>query len=256
MLEAETAAESTKETDASRDEMWNRLTLAALALTGVVIVLFILLLIFPSLSPFGPRPEPTGVALLFLPSPTPTVPPTWTPAASWTPGPTDTPWPTDTPMSSPTASPIPGPTSTFPPTWTPEAPPSTPLPTRSNYPFALQNNQLEYTQYFFGSDCNWLGIAGLVEDKDGNPIVGQPVVLNGGGFQNHVTYSGHAPAYGESGWEHFLDNKVKEGDFIIQLYNNNGEPISDQINVRTRQDCRGNLIWIVFEKNWDEYVLP
>jgi hypothetical protein len=129
-----------------------------------------------------------------------------------------------------------------------------PPPTRSNYPFALQNNELLYTQYFFSSECNWLGIAGLVLDKEGNPVVGLPVVLNGGGLQNHVTYSGNAPAYGESGWEHFLDNKVKEGDFTIQLYNNEPEPISDQIQVRTRQDCRGNLIMIVFEQNWDEYV--
>jgi hypothetical protein len=93
-----------------------------------------------------------------------------------------------------------------------------------------------------------------VFDKEGNPVVGLPVVLNGGGFQNHVTYSGNAPAYGESGWEHFLDSRVKEGDFIIQLYNNKPEPISDQIQVHTRQDCRANLIMIIFEQNWDEYV--
>jgi hypothetical protein len=110
------------------------------------------------------------------------------------------------------------------------------------------------TQYFFSSECNWLGIAGLVQDKSGNPFVGLPVVLNGGGFQNYVTYSGNAPAYGESGWEHYLDNKVKEGDFTIQLYSNEPQPISDQIQVHTRADCRANLIMIIFELNWDEYV--
>ncbi len=130
----------------------------------------------------------------------------------------------------------------------------TPPPTRSNYPFALKDNEITYTQYFFSSDCNWLGIAGLVLDKEGNPITGLPVVLNGGGFENHVTYSGHAPAYGESGWEHFLDDHVKEGEFYIQLYNNQGQPISDRIQVRTRADCRANLIMIIFEQNWDEYI--
>ena len=118
----------------------------------------------------------------------------------------------------------------------------------------MKDNEIIYTQYYFSSECNWLGIAGLVFDKEGNPVVGLPVVLNGGGFQNHVTYSGNAPAYGESGWEHFLDSRVKEGDFIIQLYNNKPEPISDQIQVHTRQDCRANLIMIIFEQNWDEYV--
>jgi hypothetical protein len=254
MSEFEPIIEPVEEPDANQDSMWNRLTLAVLVLTGIVIVLYVLVLIFPSLSPFGPKPEPTSISLLVLPTATRTVPPTWTPVPTWTPRATDTPIPTDTPRASPTATRTPGPTPTFPPTWTPPAAPGTPVPTRSNYPFALQNNELIYTQYFFGSDCNWLGIAGLVEDKDGNSLGGLPVVLNGGGFHNHVTYSGNAPAYGESGWEHFLDNKVKEGDFIIQLYNNNGEPISDQINVRTRRDCRANLIMIVFEQNWDEYV--
>jgi hypothetical protein len=216
MSDFEPVLEPVEEPDAAQDNMWNRLTVAVLVLTGIVIVLYALVLIFPSLSPFGPKPEPTGVSLLVLPTATRTVPPTWTPVPTWTPRATDTPIPTDTPRASPTATRTPGPTPTFPPTWTPAAPPGTPVPTRSNYPFALQNN--------------------------------------GGGFQNHVTNSGNAPAYGESGWEHYLDNKVKEGDFIIQLYNNNGEPISDQINVRTRRDCRANLIMIVFEQNWDEYV--
>ena len=134
------------------------------------------------------------------------------------------------------------------------ATPGTPPPTRSNYPFALKDNEIIYRQYFFSSECNWLGIAGEVLDKEGNPITGLPVVLNGGGLQNIITYSGYAPDYGESGWEHFLDNKVKEGDFIVQLYNNQGQPVSDQIQVRTRADCRGNLIMVIFELNWDEYV--
>jgi hypothetical protein len=129
-----------------------------------------------------------------------------------------------------------------------------PPPTRSNYPFALQNNEIVFTQYFGSAGCNWLGMAGLVLDKEENPIVGLPVVLNGGGLQNIVTYSGNAPDYGESGWEHAVDVKVKEGDFTVQLYNNQGQPISDQIQVRTRADCRGNLVMIVFELNWDEYV--
>jgi hypothetical protein len=242
------------EFSADRDKLWNLLTIVMLGLTGLVIACFVLVIIFPSLSPFGPKPEPTNIALLSLPKPTRTYPPTWTPAVTWTPLPTDPPTPTDTPKQTQTPSRTFGPTPTFPPTWTPTLPPASPLPTRSNYPFALQDNEIIYTQYFFSSDCNWLGIAGLVLDTEGNPIVGLPVVLNGGGFQNEVTYSGNAPAYGESGWEHFLDNKVKEGDFLIQLYSNQGEPISDQINVRTRADCRANLIMVVFEQNWSEYV--
>jgi hypothetical protein len=244
------------DTNADRDTMWNRLTVAALGLTAVVVVCCLLVFIAPSLTPFAPRSDttPTRVTLLVLPTATATFAPTWTPVVTWTPEPTDPPTPTATPRFTPVDTHTPGPSPTFPPTWTPQATPGSPPPTRSNYPFALQNNELIYTQYFFNSDCNWLGIAGLVLDTEGEPIVGLPVVLNGGGFENHVTYSGNAPAYGVSGWEHFLDNKVKEGDFRIQLYSNQGEPISDQINVRTRADCRANLIMIMFEQNWGEYV--
>jgi hypothetical protein len=241
----------------SRDRLWQRLTFVTLGLTGVVSVIYVMAFFSPSLLegllPVD-QPTPTLAVALVLPTAEPTLTPTNTAMVTWTYQPTGSPGPTGTPKGSPTSIATRQATPTFPPTWTPILPTGTLPPTRSNYPFALKDNEIIYTQYFFSSDCNWLGIAGLVLDKQGNPIVGLPVVLNGGGFQNHVTYSGNAPAYGESGWEHFLDNKVKEGDFTIQLYSNEPQPISDQIQVHTRADCRGNLIMIIFELNWDEYV--
>jgi hypothetical protein len=245
---------SQEEPATSRDRLFHRLTIVTLGATILVLVCFVALFFAPSLSPFGEKDKPTRVALLPTTTPRPTTQPTDTPVSTWTPEPTSSPAPTLPVSDTPMPSHFPDPTPTFPPTWTPVLPTGTPPPTRSNYPFALQNNEIIYTQYFFSSGCDWLGIAGLVMDKEGDPIVGLPVVLNGGGFQNHATYSGHAPAYGESGWEHFLDNKVKEGDFSIQLYSNEPQPISDLIHVHTRADCRGNLIMIVFELNWDEYV--
>jgi len=101
--------------------------------------------------------------------------------------------------------------------------------------------------------CSWLGIAGQVLDRSGNPLKGIAVVLNGGGFENYVTYSGSAPAYGEAGGEHYLDNHIKEGRFTIQLYNR-GQPVSDPIVINTRVDCRANLIMANFILNWPDYV--
>jgi hypothetical protein len=245
---------------ASRDRLWQRLTLLVLGLTALVSLCYLGAFISPSfLSGFLPaaRPTTTQAVVLSLPTATPTLPATDTLVPSWTPVPSRTPRPTGTRRYTPTASRTPGPSPTFPPTWTPAGPTGTPPPTRSNYPFALKNNEIIYTQYFLSSDCNWLGIAGLVLDKEGNPITGVPVVLNGGGLENIVTYSGNAPAYGESGWEHFLDSRVKEGDFTVQLYrvrDNQSEPVSDRIQVRTRADCRANLVMVVFELNWDEYT--
>ena len=239
-----------------RNRLWHALTLLTLGLTALVALGYLAVFVSPSLvSGYLPAMQatPTQAAALALPTRAPTRALTATPVPTWTPSPTPTPAPTLTPRHSLTPSRTRGPTPTFPPTWTPMLPTGTPMPTRSNYPFALQNNEIIYTQYYFGSGCDWLGIAGLVLDKEGNPITGLPVVLNGGGLQNIVTYSGNAPAYGESGWEHYLDSKVKEGDFSIQLYSNEPRPISDQIQVRTRADCRANLIMIVFEQNWDEW---
>ena len=245
------------ESNPSRDRWWHRLTRVTLVLTVLVFLLYVVAFFSPSLLSgvlATQRPTYTPAAVLSLPTPKPTATATAVPMPTGTPLPTDTLRPTATRRNAPTPGRTRAPTPTFPPTWTPVSPTGTPPATRSNYPFALQNNEIIYTQYFFGSECNWLGISGLVLDKEGNPVVGLPVVLNGGGFQNHVTYSGNAPGYGESGWEHFLDNKVKEGDFSIQLYSNEPQPISDQIHVHTRADCRGNLIFIVFEQNWEEHV--
>lgn len=249
---------STQGSSASRDQLWNRLTLLTIGLTALVFLGCLAVFASPSLvGGFlpGGRPTPTQAVALSLPTLSFTsVPATDTAVPSWTPLPTRTLWPTYTPQYTPTPSHTPGPSPTFPPTWTPMLSPTAPPPTRSNYPFALQGNTITYTAYFLGSGCDWLGIAGQVLDKEGEPVTGLPVVLNGGGLQNIITYSGNAPAYGESGWEQFLDNKVKEGDFTVQLYSNQGQPISDQIQVRTRADCRANLILIVFVQNWDEYV--
>jgi hypothetical protein len=113
-------------------------------------------------------------------------------------------------------------------------------------------------RYPFSSDCNWLGIAGEVVNLEGEPVTGIPVVLNGGGLQNVVTTSGDRPDYAPSGWEHFLDTRIKEGFFTIQLYrvvNNQSFPISEPVEVRTRADCRANLAYLVFELAWEDYDL-
>jgi hypothetical protein len=118
---------------------------------------------------------------------------------------------------------------------------------------------VQFTRYPFSSSCDWLGIAGEVVDQEGEPITGIPVVLNGGGLQNVVTNSGDRPDYAPSGWEHFLDSRVKEGTFTIQLYRVVGDqsfPVSEVVEVRTRRDCRANLAYLVFEIAWEDYDLP
>jgi hypothetical protein len=229
-----------------------------LAVAVLVVIYFVVIFVSPSLAPFGAGSEPTLVALLNTPTPKPTLamtptpeeaPPTWTPEPTRTLPPTNTP-----PPARPTRTPRPTVYFTPIPTET-----GTPTPTTHPYPFKLVDEGVQFMRYPFSSTCDWLGIAGEVVDLEGEPVNGIPVVLNGGGLQNVVTTSGDRPDYAPSGWEHFLDSRVKEGVFTIQLYrvvNNQSFPISELVEVRTRQDCRANLAYLIFEQAWEDYNLP
>jgi hypothetical protein len=241
------------------DQIWNTLAKLMLALTVLVFICYIVAFAAPALTPFGPQPTATIVVAMFTPTPKPTaIPPTATPEPTWTPGATPTRAPSTTPR--PTR-----PTNTPRPTifFTP-IPSSTgsPTPTTHPYPFKLSDDGVQFQAYPFTTGCNWLGMAGEVLDQNGEPITGIAVVLNGGGLQNIVTQSGSQTAFGPSGWEHFVDNKVKEGIFTIQLWHKKyassteNEPVSELVEVRTRKDCRANMAYLVFEVAWDDYVVP
>lgn len=235
----------------SSEQLWNRLTTVVLGLTVLILIYYIVIFIRPELAPFGAveGPTPTPVAMLFTPTPKPTIPVTDTPVPSWTPQPSPTRRPTDTPKPpTPTRTPRPTVRFTLEPTET-----ETPTATIHPYPFKLSEEGIQYMRYFFGSTCDWLGIAGEVVDQEGEPVNDIAIVLNGGGLQNVVQYSGSRPDYAPSGWEHFLDNKVKEGTFTVQLYNQ-GQPVSELVEVRTRRDCRSNLVYLVFEQVWEDYT--
>ncbi|UCC62209.1 MAG: hypothetical protein JSV36_15720 [Anaerolineae bacterium] len=252
-------AKTGRRSDSSRNELYNRLTTGTLALTVLVTIFYTVICISPSLSPIGgPKQEPAPIALLSTPTPKPTVAASPTldrPPATWTPSPTPTrPTPTNTGTHRPTSTPRPTVFFTPIPTET-----GTPTATRHPYPFKLVDSGVEFMRYPFSSTCDWLGIAGEVVDMEGEPVIGIPVVLNGGGLQNVVTTSGDRPDYAPSGWEHFLDSQVKVGDFTIQLYrvvNNQSFPVSEVVELRTRQDCRANLAYVVFELAWEDYELP
>lgn len=240
------------------DQLWNILAKAVLALTVLVVIYYIVLFIAPSLAPIGTAKEPTRVALLLTHTPKPTLAstsPPMAPPATWTLEPTRTMVPTSTRRpAQPTKTPRPTVYFTPNPTET-----GTPTPTRHPYPFKLVDEGVVYMRYPFSSGCDWTGIAGEVVDLEGEPIIGVSVVLNGGGLQNIVTTSGDRPDYAPSGWEHFLDNKLKTGTFTIQLYrviNNQSRPVSELVDVQTRPDCRASLAYLVFEKVWEDYVIP
>jgi hypothetical protein len=62
-----------------------------------------------------------------------------------------------------------------------------------------------------------------------------------------VVYSGHAEAYGPSGWERSLDDHPKEGLFFVQLHDGT-QPLSPVVEVGTTDDCHRNLVIVNFHQ--------
>ncbi len=151
--------------------LFNLLSVLVLGLTGVLIVGYLVILVNPWVS-FNPFPPPREGSLALGPTPTPSptvtpaLPPTWTPTPSPSPSPPPSPTPTRTPTLTPS------PTPTWPPTPTP-----TPRVTRAPYPFTCE---VEYRMNPYG--IPWSGVAGKVQDLDGNPLPGYHVAVECPGF--------------------------------------------------------------------------
>jgi len=223
-----------------RDRLFNLLTFVMLGLTVLTLAFYSLIAVNPYIS-INPFPPGTKVAMLVLPTASPTpegynAPPTWTPTST----PTIT--PTPPPTFTPTATATPGPTSTPRPTRTP-----TPRVTRSPYPFTAE---LTYETPYYG--CNWAGVAGLVQDLDGNALTGYIVHISGGGFDKGIE-AGEFQMYGDSGWEQFFNNYPIEvsNEYRVQLHDKNEphEPVSDVIMLDFQGYCSKSMAFVVFTKN-------
>lgn len=224
-----------------RAAFFNVLTYVMLGATACLLLFYTLI----GFNVFNPFPPPTLLAVAELPTepPTtagPTSPPMWTPTntptITPTPGPTNTPTLTLTPSVTPT----------FPPTRTP-----TPRVTRSPWPFTYEVSTSS-PQY----GCSWTGVAGHVEDLDGNPLLGYPVHIWGAGIDVVVSSGSntqHNTIYGnQAAWEQFFDNKPKSMEIRVQLHDPYGEshlPISEEIVIKFPGYCGAALTYVVFTQN-------
>ena len=221
-----------------RAAFFNVLTYVMLGATACLVAFYSLI----GFNIFNPFPPPTLVPVAELPTATtgPTAPPMWTPTntptITPTPGPTNTRTPTLTPSITPT----------FPPTRTP-----TPRVTRSPWPFTYEVSTSS-PQY----GCDWTGVAGHVEDLDGNPLIGYPVHIWGAGVDVVVSSGSntqHNTIYGnQAAWEQFFDNKPKSMEIRVQLHDPYGEshlPISEEIVIKYPGYCGAALSYVVFTQN-------
>ncbi len=227
------------------DRVLNRLTLALLGLTVVVLACYLIIFLVPTFA-LNPWP-PVAQAQLSTPAPTQTpratLPPTWTPTAVQTyqppaTRPTDTPVPTHTPSASltPTRNPA--------------------LPTKSPYKFTPVRDPV-LTADKYGAACgNWGGVGGQVLDLNGAPLPGVSIVGWGGPIaeqDKRVFVSGSDARinkfYDGAGAYELYIGAPGDFDFFVVVYEN-GRPASPVVKVRMVNDCSRDLALINFQRNF------
>ncbi len=229
-----------------RFEPWDLISLLVLVTTACLAVYFLILFINPSI-PYNPLPPNQA---------NPYAPPTFTITpikleATWTPTVVNT---TETPTLLPTITLQASPTgfSLLPTTKTPK-PTSTP-----QKEFSATVSYIDSTIIHPDSACNWQGVGGTVVDVNNADIFYQYINLVGtyngksvgpGGVSRIV--SGVNPDYGRSGFEFFLSTAPisSNHELYLQIVDQTGYPLSDNIYINTYNDCEKNLVLVRFKKN-------
>ena len=227
--------------------LWDILTILVLLVTVCLGAYFIAIFINPASSMNMLQP-------VWTPTPTITprqLEPTWTPTATIYVPPTATLLPSITPPATLT------PANFIPPTVTSEStvpPTATRTPTA---PFSVSSvNSIEsiIIPHLLNAGCDWQGVGGTVDDQNSSPIIGIVVRLAGsydGKSVELTTISGISPEYGKSGFEFVLgDTPIDSNDRIyVQLLDQAGLPLSEEIRIDTSSDCKENLVLVRFKKN-------
>src|SRR5271157_5835836 len=231
-----------KQNSGPRLNQWDILSIIVVLITVCIAGYYALIFINPSM-PFNPFPPPPTPFRL----PTATITPiqlqaTWTATKPPFMTATDTPPPTFTLIPTMTSFSLIPPTQTPLPTSTPTAPFSATVP-----------QYIKSTIIHSDLGCAWQGVGGTVVDASGSPIVGMVVRLVGtynGNPINLTTVSGVSPDYGKSGFEFTLGtspiNSSKQ--LYVQLLDQAGLPLADNLYINTYSDCNKNLILVQFKK--------
>lgn len=228
----------------SRLDIWDLMSIMMLLITFCLGLYFVAVFLAPdsAINPLSPAralaklpPTPTVTQIQLLPTWTSTMPsmsetPTATIAPTHTPPPTATVVSLITPSVTPTA------------TATPKA------------PFSATVTYIDSTIIHPEAACNWQGVAGTIVDSNNADMLGIAVRVTGfynNKSKNELTVSGIAPAYGKSGFEFFLGTVPISSDGLlsIQIFDQAGLPLSDNISIDTFNDCTKNLVLVKFKKN-------
>jgi hypothetical protein len=229
----------------ARLELWDMLSILILLVTLCAGVYFVLIFLNPG-SPLNVLP-PNRVDPFAPPTATITpiqLEPTWT-ATLINVTATQTLVPTITLQPSPTSF------SLIPPTETPTLTPTPKAPFSASVNVLQSDTTIPHLQ---ASGCNWQGVGGSVVDANNSDIIGMVIRIAGrynGKTVSMTTVSGVSPDYGKSGFEFVLGTvPISSNDTLyLQLLDQAGLPLADNIYIDTFNDCKKNLILVRFKKN-------
>jgi hypothetical protein len=135
----------------------------------------------------------------------------------------------------------------------------TPIPiltlTPNPVPFITQPGSPAYIQNFAHIDagCDWLGVAGQIFDANNKPINNLVVNIKGKLGQTEIdtialTGIPEANVYGPGGYEIILSDKAEnsENSLMVQIFDINGNKLSNAMTFLTYSDCKKNLMVINF----------
>ena len=226
-------------------QFWDILSIGVLLVTACIGLYFLVVFLSPNivLNPFSPNKLEQRLIPTYTITPL-VLPATWTPTSTPYIPPTDTPRPTFTSVASST------PVLLVPPTVTPTF---TPTP---KAPYSAKVDYISSGLHHPEAGCNWLGVAGIVLDKNKAHHIYLTVILTGtlnGHSINQITVSGAAaPTYSAaSGFEFVLGSAPRDskGTLYLQLRDQGGVPLSENIYINTYADCSKNMVWVQFKQN-------
>ncbi|MBN1231531.1 MAG: hypothetical protein JXA19_06690 [Anaerolineales bacterium] len=137
----------------------------------------------------------------------------------------------------------------FPPTATEFIPPS-------DFLFSVHEGSptyLESTLFRPALNCNFLGIAGQIFDRNGAPLVQQDILLflDEEVIQRMITGRADLSMYGPAAFEFILSDTPARttGLYSLQVVDQQGIALSDIIPIETYDDCSANLVLVNFVQN-------
>lgn len=132
---------------------------------------------------------------------------------------------------------------------------SNPAATQTPFPLILQPGSPAYIQNFAHMDagCNWLGVAGQVFDANRKTINNLVVNVKGSLGQATIDEIGltgipEANVYGSGGYEIKIAGKAVESEnsLEIQVFDIQGNSMSNPMPFKTYSDCEKNLVIVNF----------